>query len=302
MMAAGLTVVALAAGAGGAPQAGAAASGARHIRLDAARPGVPPHGSRDESLRLARREIALIVLPHGTRRLPQHPVPRRLRQPSLIPAIHDTVDIYRLFALRGAMNRSFRFLRTHPPAGMTVQATGSSSDRRHVVDERDVTFAPRQLPGGIYSLQLTVEIVPARHGRSLMRADVQVIWYPPRSAAEHLTAANFRAVKITSFSYDKKPRTVTRTLTGRTSIARLARLLNGLRAAPGVVVPCPISATSFRLVFEPVAGHSRVTVDTTTCVSDTIRVGGVAQPALADYGKVDQLADRLLRAQRRTLA
>jgi hypothetical protein len=107
LMATGLAVIAIGATVTATRQAGVADRLAPYVKLDAAQAGAPQHGSRSDSLRLARRQVALIVLPHGTQRLPQHPVPRRLRHPSQIPAIRDTVDIYRLFALPWSMNRSF---------------------------------------------------------------------------------------------------------------------------------------------------------------------------------------------------
>jgi hypothetical protein len=184
--------------------------------------------------------MARNLLPPGARRLPQRPVPPGLRHPSLGEGETSLVDIYRLFALPASMQRAAAFLGKHAPAGMKSGGTGSASGPGGVT-EMDVYYFLNRPPSGISSAELGDMIVPAPHGGALLRVDVQVIWYPPRSAAEYLAAKDYRAVQIDAWVYGSSVRHLRRTFASRGVLGKLTRLLNGLPGSPAGVFPCPMA-------------------------------------------------------------
>lgn len=256
-------------------------------------PGGPPPGSRAESLRLARQLMARNPLPPGARRLPQHPVPPGLRQVPVESGVKSSVDIYRLFALPASMRQAKAFIGEHAPAGMKSGGSGQTGGPGGVT-EMDVSYSLSKLPRGISSAGLTDSVVPGPHGGSLLRVDAQVIWYPPRSAAEYLVAKDYRAVQIEASVFGGKTRKVRKTFTSQALIGKLTRLLDQLPASPGGVFPCPIVLVSYRLTFEAVSGHANAVVSTSGCASDTISVGGVGQPELDDNHQFATLVGKIM--------
>jgi hypothetical protein len=254
--------------------------------------GGTPSGARAEALRLARQLMAKNPLQPGARRLPQRPVPSGLRQMPDYYGVKSIVDVYRLYALPASMRRVAAFVGAHAPAGMKSGGTGSTADRG-VTTEMDVSYFLNRPPRGISSAGLFDSIVPGPHGSALLRVDAEVIWYPPRPAAEHLAAKDYRSVLIDAILAGKS-RPILRTFTSRAIIGKLTRLLNGLPASPGGVVPCPAEFVTYTLTFEPAAGQPKVVVDTSDCLSDTISVGGVSQPPLVNDGRVETLAGKLM--------
>jgi hypothetical protein len=125
-----------------------------------------------------------------------------------------------------------------------------------------------------------MSVAPAGHGASEIRADAQVIWYPPRSAAEYVPAA-MRAVTITASYFNPKPGSVTRTFTSPATVRRLAAMLNGTHAAANIFLGCPMWLVSYRLAFARSQGASPYLVARATgCGSLPITVRGRAQPSL----------------------
>jgi hypothetical protein len=79
-------------------------------------------------------------------------------------------------------------------------------------------------PPGVWAAQLLVSLHPDGPAASLARVDVQVGWFDARSAAEYV--AGFGSMTVTG------PGGATRTFSSPSQIAAVARLLNGLPAAP----------------------------------------------------------------------
>jgi hypothetical protein len=79
-------------------------------------------------------------------------------------------------------------------------------------------------PPGVWAAQVLVSLHPDGPGASLARVDVQVGWFGARSAAEYI--AGFAAMTVTG------PGGATRTFSSPSQITAVARLLNGLPAAP----------------------------------------------------------------------
>ncbi len=256
--------------------------------------GTPPAGSRAEALRLARKLLAELVLPTASASLPRRPVPKGLRQPFSSQSGTSYLDIYRLFRLPVPMRKAEHFLATHTAAGMKQTGTGTASEPGGTTEEA-VTLAAVRLPAGINSLQVVLTIVPGPGGTTLLRADAQVFWYPLRSAAEYLTAAGFRAVRVdASLAGTRRPRTVSRTFTAEAVIRRLVLLVDSLPASPGELQFCPLITATYQVSFLPRTGHSVAIVSVPGCAADEVTVGGVPQPALADFGRVARAVRGLL--------
>ena len=273
---------------GGTPDGGAPGSPAPR--------GGAPAGTRAEATALARRMLSRIRLPVGARRLHEVPVPGALRDPALWVGGVAALDEHLLFRLRQPMRVVAVAWRKHPPTGMILASTGDEGAPSGVRSMM-VSYTPRSLPAGIYAAQLVLTVTPARKGGSLARADGQVIWSPPRSAAEHVDPSRYHALTITVAFADPRRHTLHKVVTSHAAIARLAKALNRSPVEPIGFANCPMIFATYRLVFA-VSRHSRpVVVVTATqwpCLGAGIAVRGKSQPALADAALVVATADRLL--------
>lgn len=300
---AGLTAVALAGAIGIAGAATQSEAGPTLASMGDGRQahGAPhvPFSTRAESLRLARRLLAKVVLPPGTHRFRGRKLPAALRSPAEEPSSDHIVDVHRVFTERRSMRRTIAFLNHHHPAGWTSQGSGDSytiDHGREIITEEYIAYAPRHIRPAFNEIQMLVEVVPGHHRHAISRVDIQVIWYPRRSAAEYLVARHFRAVRIDEWRYGNRVRHVRRTFRQRAIIDKLTRVLNDLPASPGGVWSCPIVLRTYQLTFEPVKGQRRAVVQADGCPPEYgISISGRAQPPLAANGKIEAIARRLLR-------
>jgi hypothetical protein len=262
-----------------------------HDARAASEPGVPASGTTAEAGAEARHLLDVLVLPPDARRLPQKPVPRPVSAPG--QNLGTGFDRYRIFSLPVSMDAAQQFVQAHLPAGLTSGGTGWGSDGDGPeFYEVTADVAPRAVPAGIYTAQLVYTIAPDPDGGSLLRADAQIIVYPPRSAAEYLDPAAIRSVTVSHTAPDP----VSRTITSRPEIARLARLVDSEHAFPlGLVFSCPAEfPPSYQLTFTPAsASRPAVVVDPGSCLGDGVLAGGVRQPALLDSGLLS-VTERLL--------
>jgi hypothetical protein len=292
---AGCGSVAYRAAAGG-PDARRPAS--THDARAASARGVPVAGTAAEADAEARHLLAGLVLPAGARRLPERPVPSAVSQAG--QNLGTGLDLYQIFGLPMSMDAAQQFARAHLPAELASSGTGWGSDgSTPESDVLAVDVAPRAVPPGIYTAQLVFTIAPVADGSSLLRADAQVIIFPARSAAEYLDPGNLRSVTVSTTGPDP----VSRTITSRPEIARLARVLDGEQAFPaGLVYSCPAEpASGYQLTFTPVsAGRPTLVVDPGNCMGDDVFADGVSQPLLVDAG-LFSITQRLLPQPRQAL-
>ena len=268
---------------GGATPAAAASAGS-----------APPAGSRAGAQALASRLLARLVLPPGARPVRLRVLPPLLRQPQIAYGNATTAGVHRLFLLRQPIATVQAFLEDHPPAGMRSLGSGQLSHSGGIGME-SVSFNPRSLPAGIHSAEVNTVLVPAAGGGSLMRADAAATWYPARSAAEHIDPAGYRAAVVSITMFNPRRHTVTGTFTSSRVIARLARLADGLHAAPDVPMGCPALLASYRITFVPAPGPApRVVVTPTGCMTAGVAVAGAPQPELWDGTGLIRAAKRLL--------
>ena len=160
-----------------------------------------------------------------------------------------------------------------------------------------VSYLIRPLPAGVAGAQLVLTVVPAASGGSLLRADAQVIWYPPRTAAEYIDPSRYHVLTVAVSVYGGRPHTVHKIVTSQAFIARLAEALDRMQAEPPGAVACPAIFADYQLAFS-VSKHSRPVIvvwsNETGCGGSAITVNGRTQPALEDHGTVAALVDQVV--------
>ncbi len=252
----------------------------------------PPAGSRAEAAVLAAALLTRLHLPAGARRLPAQPVPRLLGRPILQVGGYAELDVRQLFALRQPMSDVAAELAAARPAGMAAATTCSCGF--YGAGVTDISFADVSLPRGIYLAQLVLTVAPAQSGGSLLRADAQVIWFRPRTAAEYIDAKRYRALTITTFVGQHKLRKL---VTSPVAIARLAGALDRSPAQPVIVPSCPAIWATYRMAFSA-SPHSKpavvVTATQAPCEGVQVTAAGRVQPPLQDDAAVVLIAVGIL--------
>jgi len=256
--------------------------GAPRVAL-AAHKNVPGGGSPAEARAVGRRLVASLVLPPGSRRIGYRARPVR----GEVVGSDDLVDVARFYWLPLHPAAVSRFLLAHAPAGTTATGSGSTSGPGNGFSLL-VSYSLKRPPVGIdQGTMLLATLASGPHGGTIMRADAEMVWYPPRSAAEYITRSAYRSVTITVTLVNQRgrPRTVTRTF-GKPVIARLARVLNGLRTlAPPGPLSCPaMTGSTFTARLTPTSPSSpAIVISRWGCIGDSIKVGGRAEPVLLDF-------------------
>jgi len=270
----------------------------RHPGAGVARTGAvtatrAPAGSRAAALTLARQMLARLVVPAGSQAADPSPVPPPLSVSSAGGNLPYTVELHRFVLVREPVATVQSFLLAHVPAGMSWAGDGLAPGTTNTVTVLSVAYSPRSLASGLTNAQLGTAAMPLADGDTLIRADASVSWFPPRSAAEQLTAASFRSVTVTATEMFPRPRTVTRTFTSPVVIGRLVALVNSLPATPYpdvAAMSCAPGGTVYRLGFTP-----GVVIYAGGCgASDAITVNGKEQPRLWDLGVLTAAARQLL--------
>jgi hypothetical protein len=256
----------------------------------------PPPGTRSEAAALARLLLSRLILPAGADRLPQTPLPSSLSGAWYAGAVvTPSLDQYRVYALAQPMAAAAAFLAARVPAGLAEAGTGQYGNSGDVA-EMDVTYVDQHAPAGIAGAQVVVSVVPARSGGSYLRADAQIIWYPPRTAAEYIDPARYHVLSITVLISGRRSHTVHKVVTSQTFIARLAEALDHMQAEPLGTVSCPAIFAEYQLAFS-VSRSSRpavvVSANNAGCPGAGITVDGQQQPLLTDDGaEIAALADQ----------
>ncbi|HEV2376745.1 MAG TPA: hypothetical protein VGS19_31790 [Streptosporangiaceae bacterium] len=318
-----------------APTAGAQAAHGRGAAATADQLGAPA-GSRTAALAVASGMLTRLALPQGAQLTQPHTLPAALRQPGeMVAGGADSVDVHRVFTVRQSLTATQHYLASHAPAGMALSGTGQAS-MPTVIPRTPVPLASpvqqptgsgstapapvgqpagpgtttsavvdwslRSLPAGIELSELTVTIVPAAGGSSLLRADAQVTWFPPRTAAEHLDAAAIHNMELSAYVLNPSPHTVRQTITSRAVIRQIVTLLNSLPAAPPTMAHCPMMLASYRVTLLVSAPGGRplqsVTATPGGCGADSFWADGKSQPPLWDpQAKVTALVDHVLKVK-----
>lgn len=144
-----------------------------------------------------------------------------------------------------------------------------------------------------------------RTARFLAHHDIEVVWYRHKPASDYLVARHFRAVRINDFGNGPHSPHRARTFRQRAIIDKLTRVLNADPVAPGGFWNCPEYGPSndgrtVRLIFVPVKGRPGAVVTAYFCPPGyEMSIGGHSQPTLAGNGKIEKIADKLLRGSRK---
>jgi hypothetical protein len=303
-MAAAAGLALLAAGCGSGPAAGSRPfSPASQDSRAGQAAGQPVAGSRAQARALAGRLLAELALPADARMTVPYPVPALLQHADLDAGRGHTIDLHKFFSTRQSAGSAGQFLLAHVPAGLTWSGNGTAGDAASGQEGTFVSDTARRLPAGIYQADLVLTLVPATRG-SLLRADAEVTWFPPRTPAEHVDPARFRAVIVAATFFNPGQHTVRRTFTDRPVIARLARSLNSLHADPGLDTPnCPAITASYRIDFVPASpGQPPIVAVPGECLIVQMSAGGHPAPDLLGSSQPIAVITRLpgLRAASRT--
>jgi len=257
----------------------------------------PQAGSQAEATALARLMLSRLRLPEGARQLPPTPVPPSVREPALWVDAHSAIDVHRLFELRQPMATAAATLTAHVPAGLSLGITGGGSGGHAGTTRMEVAYNARPVPAGVYEAQLVLTIAPTSSGGSLVRADAQVVWFPPRAAAEYIAPARYHALRISVTILHPRTHTIARLVTSQAAITDLANALNQSEVQPVAEPFCPLIFASYQLAFA-VSPHSRpvvvVSASQWPCGGVQISVGGRKEPSLQQPATVIATADRLL--------
>ena len=222
--------------------------------------------------------LAGLVLPPGARRVGYRAVPERAE----VIASPNLADVSRFYLIPAPMDAVASFLSKHVPAADKLTGTGTESAGAGAAVGKSVSYTLKAAPPGIAAeSMLLASLASGPHGGTVMRADAEVVWYPPRSAAEYVSPGGYRQARGSASFMSPRPRTFRRVITTRAEIARLARLLDGLHAAGPLVVHCPMIDATYRLTFrDSASGRPVVKASATVCLTIAMTVGGKAQPAL----------------------
>jgi hypothetical protein len=246
----------------------------------------PPTISTAQARRLVRTLLARAEPPPGARPWSGRP-PAALTFAAGMQAGRPSAGLHRLWGVPEPASVAYAFESRHAPTGMVWAGSGQGS-LRGTVTEQSVSYRLRRLPAGVAAAGLSLTVAPATAATpgsgpdaSVLRADAQVIWYPPRSAAEHVPAS-MHAVEVTvTVAGSRHPRTVTKTVTAPSVVRRLAAMLNRVHAATSGAFSCPMFMASYRITF---AVSSRaapyLVADATTCPDLEITAAGRRQPEL----------------------
>jgi hypothetical protein len=254
---------------------------------------VPVAGSRALAMASARRLLGLLVLPAGSHELHVWPGPRELDQPGVsVLGPGNFLDLHRLYRLPMRVSEAIAFLHAHVPRG-TVSNSSTGGGSADGVTSTAVLVTQQRLPAGIEQIHLVDTLVPGKGSSSVLRADAQVVWYPPRSSAEYLVAARFRSVRITATGgYGAGSISG-----GQRMIVPLVAVLDSMHATTTLVHTCPSPIGSYQLAFAPgVRGQLPVTIQGGDCNGDPVSVGGHPQPMLFDTGTLTALVRKDARA------
>jgi hypothetical protein len=277
--------------------AGCGSDPGRTARAESSQTG-PQAGGHEQAETFARHLMARLVFPPDTQPVRLSPLPSLLRDPWLGPAgssASGAVDLGRLDAVSLSLAATEAFLLTHAPGGAKLTGTGYRNGPGGNI-ERDLYVHLGSLPRGINDAEIVMLMIPQEAASTRIATYVHVIWFPSRTAAEHLDMADFGSVSVRATLLNPKLHHVTRTFRSPADLARLAGLLNRLSAEPNTMHTCPSSSATYQITFAPrTVQHAAVVVTTYGCYGATVTIGQVPQPALLDPGNaVAATAARML--------
>jgi len=245
-----------------------------HATTTAAARPAPGPGPQGKALALARHLVAELRLPPGTKPAHLSPLPPDLRDPQAPPG-PGWAGATRILAAPGNAVAVLNALLTHAPFN-------ESSGSTQIVPVTVSTLQASPEPG-VDAAMVDVSVMQYSRTTTLLAVRAFAAWLPVRTAAEHVDPASIRTVTITEVYNIPAHRQVTRTFVSRAVIGELATLLNNLKPAPELALPCPMPVATPTLKFTPENKNGRaVVVSVSGCGIDYVTVNGASQPSLWD--------------------
>lgn len=217
----------------------------------------------------SRRLLAAVTVPPGSRAAPTAPA-AALDHPAEQPQSGDLVDTAAWWTLPLSTADALDWLRTHPPAGVTVDGPGAVDDEPFLLEE---TTGTRQYERP----QLVLALAPLGRGASALRADAQVTWFPERSAAEQTPTGAGTTARLGYRRAADGPLLGARTVTGPAA-GRIAVAFDALQVRPPGTYGCGAGAgLSIELRVPP----GLVATTESGCAILTVTSRGRPQPTLS---------------------
>lgn len=220
--------------------------------------------------RRAVQDLRAVSLPPGSRQVQKFPgrPGKALATAPFSLGTPATVSRHRLWIVPREPRAAFRWIGRHLP-GRYVSG-GSGSEGGGPTETVNYRVWERAGDRGLLGSMLTVSAVHFGHDRSAVRLDALAIWLSPRAAAEHVPVATTKielrilyvplpleahevaeeGVAIVPPSNEGEIRSLT--ITDPRRVARIVRLVNGLRVVQPGEGSCPPG--EFREPGEPLPG------------------------------------------------
>jgi hypothetical protein len=192
--------------------------------------------------------LGRIILPSGAVPVSHEPAGDGgvLGRPALSDAGLKIVDRHRWWTVPAPVSTVFRFVRSHvpPPAKLTTWSGPPGS-----LGAPAASFVADAFPPGAGYLpmrELMVEVVALPGGNTGVRADAEVQWIVPRPRGERIpTRAHLLQVTV---ARPGATALVTRTVTDRRRVRRIAGLIDGLQTIQPEAINCPSLPTNAPVV------------------------------------------------------
>lgn len=221
-----------------------------------------------------------------------------LSAPASWQATSNIVDAALLWTTSANWQVVQRWVLAHPPLDST-RVVSSGLGYQGGVLFSETGFEYPSIPERFQSRLVIVEIAPLGRGRTGIRADAQVVWYPTRPRTEMVPAKeqSVTATVLKRSGFDVPEVTLaSKTFTDLAVISKLAHKVDALPLEVPGARSCPAntgSAPRLELLFSgPGVPAVHVLDDMNSCGGVSFTISGHLQPPLVDDGlfhEVDQL-------------
>lgn len=198
-------------------------------------------GNRRAAVADAGQLLTRVVLPDGAHRVskPDHWQLGQAARPAATPM----VDRHAWWRVNRPFSRVLDYVRTHPPRGGSLEGTASSGPGP---PWEAVTFAFPAEPGVLGIRWLTVSMIQLSNRSTGIRTDALVQWIIPRPAAERVPSG-VTVIEV-SRRIPGQPPTVARTVSGRSHVRQIIKLIDRLPTLQPGVWSCPAQRSAPAIV------------------------------------------------------
>jgi hypothetical protein len=252
--------------------------------------------------------LAAFVPPPGAKRLSSAPTGSGgvLKHKAFTVGVADQLDDVSFWRVPASAASVLSFEQAHLPRKFTLSQWGSVGDTHataptparprpapHAIGNTYGAWYDTWTPSGVPSVidlsSLTVELTDPSSSVTYVRVDANVAWIPSRLATEKVPAG-VKVVTITASPDMDHPKGTPApvTVTSPAKVAKIVALLNGLALDTSGAHGCMAEeGNGITLSFRAKAGGPVVATaeePIPSCGSVGFIIGGVRQPALADWG------------------